>query len=234
MKSLYSSTDNYRPTLTCSICNRAFKRDYNIKKTELAGNHYCTKVCLTQSKKNRFKDSSKRCKSCKELKKRANNFRVLPSGQAYKNCLSCEAGFAEARQYRDKIKAEFGVEVETYRRGLSVENYLKAALKDAKRRAKSCGRDLDLDLEFLLALFKKQGGRCALSNRVLTWYSGKGRHQSFHNISLDRIDSSKGYLKENVQIVCYMVNLMKNRLTKEELLEWSRDMVKHNDTILER
>ena len=38
-------------------------------------------------------------------------------------------------------------------------------------------------------------------------------------VSIDRIDSSKGYIKGNVQLVCVLYNLMKNKLPEEEMDE---------------
>jgi hypothetical protein len=37
------------------------------------------------------------------------------------------------------------------------------------------------------------------------------------NISIDSIFSDIGYEEGNVQLVCYVVNLMKNKMTVEEL-----------------
>lgn len=39
------------------------------------------------------------------------------------------------------------------------------------------------------------------------------------NLSVDRIDSTKGYSKENVQLVCMAANQMKNDLSMEEFVE---------------
>lgn len=38
------------------------------------------------------------------------------------------------------------------------------------------------------------------------------------NCSLDRIDSAAGYTKGNVQLVCWIVNVMKQQLTNEQVL----------------
>ena len=38
------------------------------------------------------------------------------------------------------------------------------------------------------------------------------------NLSVDRIDSTKGYSKENVQLVCMAANQMKNDLSMEEFI----------------
>lgn len=48
----------------------------------------------------------------------------------------------------------------------------------------------------------------------------------FHEInspqraSLDRIDSTKGYIEGNVEFVCYAINLAKNSFTREEMKEF--------------
>ena len=38
--------------------------------------------------------------------------------------------------------------------------------------------------------------------------------------SLDRIDSSKGYIDGNVEFVCYGINLAKNNFSKSEMLNF--------------
>jgi hypothetical protein len=40
------------------------------------------------------------------------------------------------------------------------------------------------------------------------------------NISIDRIDSSKSYSFENIQLVCVVVNLMKLDMTQDEFTSW--------------
>jgi len=46
-------------------------------------------------------------------------------------------------------------------------------------------------------------------------------------MSMDRIDSSKDYVVGNVQIVCLMANIMKNRYDNKNLLKWSKKIVNH-------
>ena len=52
----------------------------------------------------------------------------------------------------------------------------------------------------------------------MTYVAGSGRV----NISIDRIDSSVGYVRGNVQFVCDVVNRMKQELIQEELLLWCK------------
>ena len=46
--------------------------------------------------------------------------------------------------------------------------------------------------------------------------------------SPDRIDSSKPYMKENVQWVCVMYNLAKQNWTDEEVMHMARELVNQN------
>ena len=46
--------------------------------------------------------------------------------------------------------------------------------------------------------------------------------------SLDRIDSSKGYIEGNVQWVHKRVNLMKGNMSTENFIEWCNLVVKNN------
>jgi hypothetical protein len=54
----------------------------------------------------------------------------------------------------------------------------------------------------------------------MTYVAGSGRITT--NISLDRIDSSVGYVRGNVQFVCNVVNRIKQELLQEELLLWCK------------
>jgi hypothetical protein len=63
----------------------------------------------------------------------------------------------------------------------------------------------------------------------MTYLAGSGR--TLTNISIDRIDSSKGYLRGNVQFVCDIVNRMKSSMTQEELLFWCRKILGKADEV---
>lgn len=91
---------------------------------------------------------------------------------------------------------------------------LSQALKGTRRRSKERNTYNDLDLEYLMFLWQKQNGKCALTGIDMTYKFYCGRVNS--NLSVDRIDSSKGYTKDNVQLVCMAANQMKNDLSQEE------------------
>lgn len=43
--------------------------------------------------------------------------------------------------------------------------------------------------------------------------------------SLDRKDSSRGYVRDNVDVVCFMYNCAKNRFTDEDVLRFSHAFI---------
>ena len=73
--------------------------------------------------------------------------------------------------------------------------------------------------------FNKTGLTCPLSGETMTYKLGNG--EVLTNISVDRIDSSKDYIRGNIQFVCLMANIMKNRYDDKNLLKWSKKIVNH-------
>lgn len=74
-------------------------------------------------------------------------------------------------------------------------------------------------------LFVKQNRKCALSGLDL-YFPACGK--SPYTASLDRIDSSKGYIEGNVQWVHKTINLMKNRLSQEEFISFCKSVAQCN------
>lgn len=107
----------------------------------------------------------------------------------------------------------------------SDEGWAKDSIRKAKKRGKAVDKGFDITWQFLLKLLEKQGRRCAITGIEFTFRAEfDGRIDQFR-ASVDRIDSNKGYTKDNVQLVCAQVNLMKHQSTETELLFWATKIV---------
>lgn len=82
-----------------------------------------------------------------------------------------------------------------------------------------------LTLDYILSLYDKQGGKCALSGKEMTFIKIPNSDKVHTNLSIDRIDSSKPYGEGNIQLVCAVTNLMKTTLTMSELVDWCKSIV---------
>lgn len=83
----------------------------------------------------------------------------------------------------------------------------------AKRRI-----DFKITRELVYDIFKHQDGKCALTGIPLCFDSPRKRSDG--TASLDRIDSSKGYIPGNIQWVHKDINLMKGSLSQDQLLRY--------------
>jgi hypothetical protein len=99
-------------------------------------------------------------------------------------------------------------------------------LRLARRRVKLNGRECNITLEYLKALWEQQDGRCVytgweLENLEATslWDNHKLHPRT---ASLDRIDSMLGYVPGNVQFVSVMANYAKRDFWESQLLEFCK------------
>lgn len=84
-----------------------------------------------------------------------------------------------------------------------------------KKQKRNRVLDFEIDKDDLLDLWKSQEGCCAISS-----YPMQTTMNSLFAVSVDRIDSSLGYTKNNIQLVCQGINFAKNHYTNEEMIEF--------------
>lgn len=121
---------------------------------------------------------------------------------------NCSGKWRRLNVYGDKYTNKW--------RSSSPRKFLSSSL------SKGVGRE-QLSLDYMMELYEKQEGKCALSGREMTYITGNGRVPT--NISIDRIDSSVGYEEGNVQLVCIQANKMKAELRTDDLLSWCKDIL---------
>ena len=99
--------------------------------------------------------------------------------------------------------------------------WLSRLLESARVRAREMGREFRLRPRDMLPLYTDT---CPILGVELDWSFPRGDDN--RNIpSLDRIDSSRGYTPDNVQVVSWRSNWVKSNATLEELVllgEWAK------------
>lgn len=92
-------------------------------------------------------------------------------------------------------------------------------------------RNLEFNItkEYIWNLFLQQERKCAFTGEILVFSS----HSYISNgtASLDRIDSSKGYIEGNVQWVHKDINVAKQDKTDTDFIQLCRRVVDYQDSL---
>ena len=103
-----------------------------------------------------------------------------------------------------------------------MQHHWRSIQRSAKRR----GFEFEITIQHAWDVFEKQNKQCAISSIPIVL--GKTREEYASGIttaSLDRIDSSKGYIKGNIQWVHKKINIMKSNYTLDEFIYYCRKIV---------
>lgn len=201
----------------------------------------CKKCVLKNSKNNYFKRQHdyihpKTFQKIKRLMERkyamTHKYRSDYLPENYEKTLSCWSCdetksrrlFPYRKQYRDN-KEKCCKKCKKINRRELVKNYTldqhitemitiskNSALKRGKRGRKECSTHT-ITVEDIVNLKKKQNNKCVYSGIELAWERNKD-----NKASIDRIDSTKGYTPDNIQLVTKVVNQAKSDLTHEQFI----------------
>ena len=121
---------------------------------------------------------------------------------------------AQNKAWRDANKehrAEHAAKKHRERKENSPELYL---WKYAKHRAKQDSLDFDIELSDITIP--------QVCPYMKTPFIMGDKQRA---ASLDRIDSSRGYTKDNIRVISYMANRMKNNATEQELISFAKGVL---------
>jgi hypothetical protein len=80
---------------------------------------------------------------------------------------------------------------------------MSSRVSDAKKRATAKGLKCEITADDMVAMWHLQDGKCALTGWALSLGGGL---TDPYCASIDRIQNDLGYVKDNVRLICWMVN----------------------------
>ena len=144
-------------------------------------------------------------------------------GRYYKPCPECK----EMQSYLRKNYAEESLKLNKlckscsnkktdnchrgWHRGIRISWYNKF-----KTGAETRGLEWSLTLDIVADLMEFQNSKCALTGWSIEFPENGSTQKA--PASLDRIDSKKGYTKDNTQLLTRQVNMMKQQYSQEEFI----------------
>ncbi len=167
-----------------------------------------TKIEVQNLVKNNFTRECKQCKQSKCISKFPRKLNKKNNKYYYEHrCENC--------RYKHKVENYNVLEyTKTYRKKVesTIEGRASLMRNRCKQRAKRYGYEFNLSKDMIISKLEK--GVCEVTNIPLVITS---LDYNPYAPSVDRIDSSKGYTDDNVQVTCMIYNLCKNQFTSEQV-----------------
>ena len=130
-------------------------------------------------------------------------------------------------EYHGTMPSQRKIEVIKRTYSNSETRFLRSRLNIARSSAKirqSKGRECEYSLseQDIVSMREYQNNQCVYSGVVLQWCQN-----TQNQASIDRIDSTKGYHIDNIQLVAWQVNEMKSDMTHDEFLRIIRTIAEY-------
>ncbi len=140
----------------------------------------------------------------------------------------CRDKYLEGHK-RSRNRPEYKERDKEYQKQRRKDNPFQQTLNQVKYRSKTEGWENNLDVDYLASIWT---GVCPITNTPIRFGFGEPNIQDAERASLDRFDSTKGYVKGNVRYISFRANKIKTDATFEEFeqiyLWWKAQL---NETI---
>lgn len=124
-------------------------------------------------------------------------------------CKSCTSAKITERYHNDPSKRE---RVRAQAAKWQDDNMIRYRWLNAKNRSAKSGLEFAITVEHLESLWEDCSGNCYYTGLPMV----QERSDVTNAVSLDRLDSSKGYVPGNVVLCRSIVNIMKNDLSEAD------------------
>lgn len=154
--------------------------------------------------------NTKTCTKCK-TEKTVDNFYFFKKANTYYSwCKSCQ----KARAVESRKQFNTSIEFHDL-----LKQRFNRMLSSAYQHVKDKPMENLVTIDFLKKQYEKQNGKCYYTGvEMVVRKIGDQAYNPF-DMSIDRIDSSKGYIPSNIVLCCYGINVLKSVNTPTVMYE---------------
>ncbi len=158
--------------------------------------------------------ATKICKTCNEEKLTSEfSLNNAAKDKLQYNCRTCDNKRQTQRREKNlEADREYSRDYQRNRRK-DFDYRLKMLINASKQRAKSNNREHEINVEDLKAIYPIDG--CCPIFGLKLEFNGAGFRDS--SPSIDRIDSTKGYTRDNIQVISWKANRIKGAASLQDL-----------------
>jgi len=113
----------------------------------------------------------------------------------------------------------------------NILTFLRENLTRAANRGTNSEK-IDVSLDYVYSVGSSQDFLCALTGTELEFTRGGsnwlGKWCNPNSCTIDRIDSTKGYVKGNIQLITWRANCLKQHLDNEEFIDFCKEVAAWN------
>lgn len=244
---MYTNVMEVNMQKECSICKEKKQHPTEFTKYKKNNGEYSTRSCCKKCYNNQRREYDLRVGRTKRMQgmpvedltgKKINNFTILSyagqkvTGIRNRHIWLCQCDCGNTKEITDNgLKHSPPKSCGCMRKGKSSPLYKGCGDISGsrwwklKRQAKRRNIQFNISIEYAWDLFIKQDKKCALTGEKI--YFGD-RDGEYGNTSLDRIDSSSGYVEGNVQWVNADINRLKWDLDQDYFIKLCEKVYKYN------
>ena len=192
---------------SCHVVRNAM--EFTKNKTRRDGLEPKCKLCLSEYRqqhiypKHEITTSWKICTRCKEFKDASCFHRDRTS----LNGLSIYCKSCHRKDENNYLK--------------TLKGYLSRKIISARVHSRQLNREFSITTSDIFCLWNKQDGKCYYTGIKMEHHGSieKGSRNS-KCVTIDRIDSERGYVADNVVLCCWAINSMKSNMNVIQFVEW--------------
>lgn len=214
-----------QPNYVCDYCKKPYHRQKHLE--EKSKGEFCSRKCRDSWEHEKWNNSGhKKCKICEQWKPLTPEFYGVDNH-------TMDGWKGECKECVNQRSRERDLKANAFKHAWRIRrNSCKSVNKKRRKKEHLSKPPIEFNLSFDEALEKleEQKRCCYYTGRKLSEKRlaiDKNNKRSNFNPSLDRLDSNKGYTKDNVVWTLSAINFMKGELDETKFLELVSEICAH-------